>query len=123
MGLIATPNVDIDSELTKLLIKMYEGVGNQIALQYAGSELVNTMKTYRAGNFASQSRDLLTTMKRYYSNSFIDTEKQYSINLFLGNFVPYKEKQNLWELESDNHLHNPPSKYPDNYLLWFFFLF
>lgn len=33
-----------------------------------------------------------------------------SINLFLGNFVPYKEKESLWELESDFHLHNKEIK-------------
>lgn len=29
-----------------ILLDMYEGLGNQIALQYGGSELANTMKTY-----------------------------------------------------------------------------
>lgn len=28
-----------------ILLDMYEGLGNQIALQYGGSELANTMKT------------------------------------------------------------------------------
>jgi hypothetical protein len=30
----------------EILLDMYEGLGNQIALQYGGSELANTMKTY-----------------------------------------------------------------------------
>ncbi len=29
----------------ELFLEMYEGLGNQIALQYGGSELANTMKT------------------------------------------------------------------------------
>src|SRR5262249_30905612 len=28
--------------------------------------------------------------KRFYNNSFTDAEKQHSINLFLGNYVPWK---------------------------------
>lgn len=119
MGLTEKPLIDFESHLVDLLIELYEGMGNQIALQYAGSgketlyeislkfpELVNTINTYRAGNMLSQSRDLLTTMKRYYSNSFTDAEKQDSINLFLGNFIPYHQKGALWDLESDYHLHN-----------------
>jgi len=98
------------------LIELYEGMGNQIALQYAGSELVNTINTYRAGSMLSQSRDLLTTMKRYYSNSFTDAEKQDSINLFLGNFIPYQQKGALWDLESDYHLHNKDER-PEHVLL------
>src|SRR5262245_19636799 len=89
MGMTDNPNLEFDTEITDLLTVMYESMGNQNALQYAGSELVNTIKTYRAGDLVSQSRDLLTTVKRYYSNSFTDAEKQHSINLFLGNFIPY----------------------------------
>lgn len=117
MGCTDTQHVEFDTPIVDLLTQMYEGMGNQIALQYAGSELVNTVKTYRAGDLVSQSRDLLTTVKRYYSNSFTDAEKQHSINLFLGNFVPYKEKETLWELETDYHLHNRNLKRPEHFLL------
>jgi hypothetical protein len=110
MGMTETPHVEFDTKVVDMLTEMYEGMGNQIALQYAGSELVNTVKTYRAGDLVSQSRDLLTTVKRYYSNSFTDAEKQHSINLFLGNFIPYQEKESLWELESDFHLHNKETR-------------
>lgn len=42
-----------------------------IALQYGGSALVNTMETYRKTSaWSSQSRDMIETVKRYYSNSF-----------------------------------------------------
>jgi hypothetical protein len=71
------------------------------------------MQTYsinNAHNIASHSRDLLVTIKRYYSNSFTDAEKQDSINLFLGNYIPWiqapRDGLHLWELESDYYLHN-----------------
>eukprot|EP01114_Cavostelium_apophysatum_P020199 TRINITY_DN6706_c0_g1_i1.p1 TRINITY_DN6706_c0_g1~~TRINITY_DN6706_c0_g1_i1.p1 ORF type:complete len:811 (-),score=116.42 TRINITY_DN6706_c0_g1_i1:131-2563(-) len=117
MGVNDVPFVGFDSEIVDVLVDMYEGMGNQIALQYAGSELVNTIKTYRSGNLVTQSRDLFTTVKRYYSNSFTDAEKQHSMNLFLGNFIPYQEKCSLWELESDYHLHNKGTGKPEHVLL------
>lgn len=33
----------------------------------------------------------MQTLSRYYSNTFSDTEKQHSINLFLGYYIPYKK--------------------------------
>jgi hypothetical protein len=36
MGMLDAPFLGFDSELVDLLISMYEGMGNQIALQYAG---------------------------------------------------------------------------------------
>jgi len=42
---------------------------------------------------------------------FTDVEKQNSYNLFLGIFQPWKEQKDLWDLESDYHLHmKSPSK-------------
>ncbi len=37
MGMTDKPHIDFDSDLVQLLIDLYEGMGNQIALQYAGS--------------------------------------------------------------------------------------
>jgi hypothetical protein len=119
MGLSDTPYVGFDAEIVSLLSEMYEAMGNQIAMQYAGSELVNTINTYRYGTLAAQSRDLFTTVKRYYSNSFTDAEKQHSINLFLGNFIPAEESENLWDLEGDYHLHNNEPRPPEHLLLWY----
>ncbi len=40
-------------------------------MQYGGSQLVNTMETYRKlSPWSSHSRDMLVSLKRYYSNSF-----------------------------------------------------
>lgn len=49
---------------------------------------------------------MFTNLKRYYSNSFTDTEKQNSINLFLGYFRPSKGETPIWNIENDWHLHN-----------------
>lgn len=56
LGINESTTIDIDSDVVELLIGMYESHGNHIAMQYAGSELVNTIKTYRAGNIVTHSR-------------------------------------------------------------------
>jgi hypothetical protein len=91
LGLLDHPNLPFDSDAIDMLTEMYHDLGDTIALQYGGSQLVNTMETYRKINqWTSHSRDMLQGLKRYYSNSFVDAEKQMAINLFLGvaNDVP-----------------------------------
>jgi hypothetical protein len=60
-----------------------------------------------------------TTIKRFYSNAFTDFEKQNSINLFLGVFQPSLEPVDLWDLETDYHLH---MKNPIRTLIWYVFI-
>ena len=75
----------------------------------------------QAGSSLKGSGELLTSIKRYYSNAFTDRVKQDAINLFLGHFVPIQSKTSLWELESDYHLHNkllrPHPPFSDDLLL------
>jgi len=97
--------ITFDHPAVRLLMDMYQGMGNRLALQYGGSHLAHTMSTYRDKTYASLSRDLITTLKRFYTNVFTDKEKQDSINLFLGHYIPYNESVPLWELETDYHLH------------------
>lgn len=51
----------------------------------------------------------MQTFSRYVSNTFSDQEKQQSINLFLGLYIPYENEngEQLWEMTSDYLLHNP----------------
>lgn len=85
LGVISDPRLAFDCEAVDLLTEMYHDHGDTIALQYGGSHLVNTMETYRKlAQWSSHSRDLIENLKRYYSNSFIDAEKQVAIDLFLG---------------------------------------
>lgn len=85
LGLLDHPTLPFDSDAIDMLTEMYHDLGDTIALQYGGSHLVNTMETYRKINqWSSHSRDMLEGLKRYYSNSFVDAEKQAAINLFLG---------------------------------------
>lgn len=89
------------------LMEMYGEMADKIALQYGGSEAhkkVLAGKTVPSNN--SKQNELLTSIKRYYSNAFTDMVKQDAMNIFLGCFVPGESSIPLWDLESDYHLHN-----------------
>jgi hypothetical protein len=52
--------------------------------------------------------ELLSSLQRYYANSFTDGIKQASMNVLLGVFQPaWHAPPHVWELESDAYLHNP----------------
>ena len=112
--LISSPS----NSLVVTLMDMYSEMGDRIALQYGGSEAHSKMG--QSGSSLKGSGELLTSIKRYYSNSFTDRVKQDAINLFLGNFVPMNSRVSLWELDSDYHLHNktlrPPWTFSDKLL-------
>ncbi|PVZ99378.1 hypothetical protein BB558_004611 [Smittium angustum] len=86
LGCLGEPYLTFDTDAAMILEEMYRDLGDTIALQYGGSHLVNTLQTYRKiNNWTSHSRDLIVSLKRYYSNSFFDAERQNAITLFLEN--------------------------------------
>ncbi len=96
-----------------MLIELYEKSGDSIAQQYAGSQLVHRVDTYgKTHSLANQSRDMIHTISRYYSNAFSDADKQNAINLFLGVFEPHSHSVPIWELATDCYLHDPFSAEP-----------
>lgn len=107
LGIIEEKYLEYDSDVTNILTEMFHDHGDTIALQYGGSHLVNTLQTYRKINqWSSHSRDIIESVKRFYSNSFVDAQRQEAINLFLGNYVFASDKPMLWELNTDYYLHN-----------------
>ncbi|KAJ7282190.1 hypothetical protein O6H91_10G028800 [Diphasiastrum complanatum] len=107
MELTEMPKLDPDSTIATALMHMYEKMGDALALQYGGSAAHNTVFLERQGKWkaATQSQEFLKSIKRYYSNTYTDGEKQDAINLFLGHFQPQQGKPALWELDSDYYLH------------------
>lgn len=107
MGIIEKPKVEYDTDVMNLLTEMYHDHGDTLALQYGGSNLVNTVETYRKINqWSSHSRDVIESIRRFYSNSFVDAHRQNAINVFLGNYQYSENRANLWELATDWYLHN-----------------
>ena len=71
LGILSHPSLPFDTDAINLLNAMYHDHGDTIALQYGGSHLVNTMETYRKiAPWTSHSRDMVESIRRFYSNSF-----------------------------------------------------
>ncbi|KAG0559776.1 hypothetical protein KC19_10G128300 [Ceratodon purpureus] len=107
VGLSDTPEVDMNGKVAETLMVMYHNMGDVLALQYGGSPAHNTVFPERQGKWkvTTQSTEILNSIKRYYSNTYTDGDKQDAMNLFLGHFRPQEGKPALWELDSDYYLH------------------
>ncbi|KAH7856631.1 hypothetical protein Vadar_003721 [Vaccinium darrowii] len=105
LGFTDDPIIDMDCPLADDLMRLYETMGDTLALQYGGSAAHNKIFSQKRGHWkaAVQSQEFLRTLQRYYSNAYMDAEKQDAINVFLGHFQPQQGKPALWELDSDQH--------------------
>uniref|UniRef100_A0A915PWV9 SAC domain-containing protein n=1 Tax=Setaria digitata TaxID=48799 RepID=A0A915PWV9_9BILA len=121
MGLAGEPLLSPTSEVCRMYEDLMDQHGNTLALQYAGSQLVHSIKTYKKISVIQErSRDVIQTLSRYYSNTFGDYDKQNAINLFLGVFRPSDTKCHLWDLGTDHYLHFPVDfKTKADYCAWF----
>lgn len=125
LGIIAHTSIEYDTDAVNLFTHMYHDHGDTIAVQYGGSQLVNTMETYRKINqWTSHSRDMVESFKRYYNNSFLDGQRQEAYNLFLGNYIFAQGQPMLWDLATDYYLHHADprtwaEKQRRNYVKWY----
>ncbi|ESW07378.1 hypothetical protein PHAVU_010G125000 [Phaseolus vulgaris] len=105
LGFIESPHIDLDNPLAEELMEVYESMGDTLAFQYGGSAAHNKIFSERRGQWkaATQSQEFIRTLQRYYNNTYLDGDKQKSINLFLGHFQPQQGKPALWELDSDQY--------------------
>ncbi|TYI71843.1 hypothetical protein E1A91_D07G018100v1 [Gossypium mustelinum] len=105
LGIKDSPKIDLDDPLADELMSLYERMGDTLAHQYGGSAAHNKIFSQRRGQWraATQSQEFFRTLQRYYSNAYIDAEKQNAINIFLGHFQPQPGKPALWELGSYQH--------------------
>eukprot|EP01064_Diplonema_japonicum_P009742 TRINITY_DN1719_c0_g1_i1.p1 TRINITY_DN1719_c0_g1~~TRINITY_DN1719_c0_g1_i1.p1 ORF type:complete len:1608 (+),score=451.93 TRINITY_DN1719_c0_g1_i1:34-4857(+) len=84
LGVASKNNLIVDQpKVTDAYLEHYIQMGDRIALQYGGSRAVSAGVLKRGVSW-----DLFTSLTRYYSNNFVDLEKQKSMNLFLGNYTP-----------------------------------
>lgn len=125
LGVLSTPDMEYDSDAVNIFTHMFHDHGDTIAVQYGGSHLVNTMATYRKINhWQSHSRDMVESFKRYYHNSFLDSQRQEAYNLFLGNYIWAQGQPMLWDLATDYYLHHSdPKSWLDrtrrSYITWY----
>ncbi|KAL6226847.1 hypothetical protein ACLB2K_000807 [Fragaria x ananassa] len=108
LGLLENPKIDLDDPLADELMGFYERMGDTLAHQYGGSAAHNKIFSERRGQWraATQSQEFFRTLQRYYSNAYMDAQKQDAINIFLGDFQPQQDKPALWELDLDQHYHD-----------------
>jgi len=113
LGVLEIPRLETDTDCVRMLEEMYEDHGDTLALQYGGSALIHRIKTYRKQSpWTSKGNDIMQTMRRYYSNTLSDTEKQNTMNIFLGVFQPKPNQAPIWERDynSDYYLHHQLTK-------------
>lgn len=125
LGILSDTSINYDTDAVNMFTHMFHDHGDTIAIQYGGSQLVNTMETYRKINqWTSHSRDMVESFKRYYNNSFLDGQRQEAYNLFLGNYIFTQGQPMLWDLATDYYLHHADprawsGKVRRNYINWF----
>ncbi|KAG8376273.1 hypothetical protein BUALT_Bualt09G0046100 [Buddleja alternifolia] len=105
LGVTTSTKVDLDDPLAEELMAFYERMGDTLAHQYGGSAAHNKIFSERRGQWkaATQSQEFFRTLQRYYSNAYMDAQKQNAINIFLGDFQPQPGKPDVWELDADQH--------------------
>lgn len=125
LGVIDDYHLQYDSDVVNTFTHMFHAHGDTIAIQYGGSHLAHTLSTYRKLNeWKNHSRDMVESFKRYYHNSFLDSQRQEAYNLFLGNYIYAQGQPMLWDLPNDYYLHHmDPRIWADrdvrNYINWF----
>eukprot|EP01004_Peranema_trichophorum_P003568 NODE_254_length_3137_cov_47.109157_g219_i0.p1 GENE.NODE_254_length_3137_cov_47.109157_g219_i0~~NODE_254_length_3137_cov_47.109157_g219_i0.p1 ORF type:complete len:622 (-),score=91.43 NODE_254_length_3137_cov_47.109157_g219_i0:1272-2885(-) len=75
------------------LFKLYINLGDRLALQYGGSKAVTAGLVNRGVAW-----DMMTSMRRFLTNAFMDEERQNTINLFLGYYTPLLTPQFMSDL-------------------------
>ncbi|XP_047308750.1 phosphoinositide phosphatase SAC3-like [Impatiens glandulifera] len=105
LGITDEVNIGLDDPIANELMRFYERMGDTLAHQYGGSAAHNKVFSERRGQLKAviQSQEFFRTLQRYYSNAYMDAEKQNAINVFLGYFEPEEGKPDLWELNSVQH--------------------
>ncbi|KAK4428775.1 Phosphoinositide phosphatase SAC4 [Sesamum alatum] len=105
LGVTTSTKLELDDPLAEELMGFYERMGDTLAHQYGGSAAHNKIFSQKRGQWkaATQSQEFFRTLQRYYSNAYMDAEKQNAINVFLGHFQPQPDKPDVWELDSDQH--------------------
>jgi hypothetical protein len=110
MGIRSSAKLDPSSTIIRVLIEMFVDCGDIISLQYGGSEAHKKVSAERTESSIpgpiGKHKELLTSIRRYYSNAFTDRLKQDAMNLLLGYYIPYRHTIPLWEMETDYYLHN-----------------
>ena len=86
LGVAPAHALDPRSSMAGVLMRLYETMGDALGNQYGGSEAHSGFFAKWKGGWSAtrQSKDFITTLRRFYSNAITDEEKQHAIDYFLG---------------------------------------
>ncbi|KAK9726856.1 hypothetical protein RND81_05G241900 [Saponaria officinalis] len=86
LGLTESPELDFNNKLAHELMSQFEALGDAVAQQYGGSAAHSKIFSKTRGDCKASTvlRELIKSMQRHISNSFLDSNKQRAIDLFLG---------------------------------------
>ena len=76
--------------------EMYERMGDFISLQYGGS-IAHRKKIFKRMN-KKRPNEFITSIKRHFNNTITDQAKQYSFDIFLGLYQPFKHQSPIWTI-------------------------
>ena len=102
LGLASKETLDMESQFFHKFLEEFKLMGHYIAQQYGGSQAhADSLKMGKGGDWAVSRTGLkvMTDIRRYYSNTFTDADKQHAMNLFMGIFIPSRGQPHLWESE------------------------
>jgi hypothetical protein len=102
-GVRVADEMDVESGEAAATAKANDERGGWNLFGSSTSSLPATRISRLGGHSATE---FLSSLQRYYANSFTDSIKQAAMNLFLGVFKPLEHTEPLWELENDQYLHN-----------------
>ena len=82
----------VDCSLLLLIEEMFEAIGDQLSVQYAGTVTHKKYATSKSSasldggtsGLLSSGREIFISLSRHYSSAFTDADKQNATNLFLG---------------------------------------
>lgn len=85
---VHTDIIELIRSLYSVIKQLFDYSGDFLAQQYAGSQLVHRIDTYKklTPAWSTQSRDIIQTFSRYYSNTFSGFEIDSHIDLHYSCF-------------------------------------
>ena len=99
-----------DSELTTSVGGSSSRAGGGAAAPQVSTPIAGQGGKRKGLSTVDKLSEVVTSVRRHISNTFTDTDKQHSLNLFLGVFEPRGSELSLWEFWEvnvhDRYLHN-----------------
>jgi hypothetical protein len=111
LGIAPADKLEIRSSLSGVLMGMYEKMGNKLGQQYVSSSMQQGFFGKWRGHWSAtrQSKYFITSLRRFYSSTVTDEEKQRAIDYFLGQPGLGKSPSSLMDVQEEESAFPPSS--------------